>query len=203
MPLALAPDPLQVTRAWMEQGLKVRCITRDLKWGTPVPLEGYEDKVGLGSGWGGWGGWCLQVGSCTLEVVVLVRCVSAGHGVRGRGAGRTGGPGGGRLGKDNARVDVMPFFVNCAMLGVLCDAGTLPGGLRMGAGTALRRRRALRPRPSTPRPPLQVFYVWFDAPIGYISITANYCDQWEAWWRNPKARGRHAARGVRLGRRAW
>jgi methionyl-tRNA synthetase len=30
----------------MEQGLKVRCITRDLKWGTPVPLEGYQDKVG-------------------------------------------------------------------------------------------------------------------------------------------------------------
>ncbi len=29
----------------MEQGLKVRCITRDLKWGTPVPLEGYEDKA--------------------------------------------------------------------------------------------------------------------------------------------------------------
>jgi methionyl-tRNA synthetase len=29
----------------MEQGLKVRCITRDLKWGTPVPREGYEDKV--------------------------------------------------------------------------------------------------------------------------------------------------------------
>ena len=31
----------------------------------------------------------------------------------------------------------------------------------------------------------QVFYVWFDAPIGYISITANYTDQWEQWWRNP------------------
>ena len=26
--------------------LQVRCITRDLKWGTPVPLDGYEDKVG-------------------------------------------------------------------------------------------------------------------------------------------------------------
>ena len=29
----------------MEAGLKVRCITRDLKWGTPVPMEGYTDKV--------------------------------------------------------------------------------------------------------------------------------------------------------------
>ena len=36
----------------------------------------------------------------------------------------------------------------------------------------------------------KVFYVWFDAPIGYLSITANYCgpetDDWELWWKNPK-----------------
>jgi methionyl-tRNA synthetase len=31
----------------------------------------------------------------------------------------------------------------------------------------------------------QVFYVWFDAPIGYISITANYTEDWEKWWKNP------------------
>lgn len=24
----------------------------------------------------------------------------------------------------------------------------------------------------------KVFYVWFDAPIGYISITGNYTDEW-------------------------
>lgn len=36
---------MQTTNAWMRDGLKVRCITRDLKWGTPVPLDGYEDKV--------------------------------------------------------------------------------------------------------------------------------------------------------------
>lgn len=36
---------VHVTKAWMDQGLKVRCITRDLKWGTPVPLEGYDNKV--------------------------------------------------------------------------------------------------------------------------------------------------------------
>jgi methionyl-tRNA synthetase len=59
----------QTTAAWMRDGLKERCITRDLRWGTPVPRPGYEDKV---------------------------------------------------------------------------------------------------------------FYVWFDAPIGYISITANYLDDWEA-----------------------
>ena len=32
----------------------------------------------------------------------------------------------------------------------------------------------------------KVFYVWFDAPIGYISITANYTKQWEKWWKNPE-----------------
>lgn len=32
----------------------------------------------------------------------------------------------------------------------------------------------------------KVFYVWFDAPIGYLSITANYVqEQWEKWWKNP------------------
>lgn len=35
----------------------------------------------------------------------------------------------------------------------------------------------------------KVFYVWFDAPIGYISITKEYCDarggDWRAWWKNP------------------
>lgn len=37
----------------------------------------------------------------------------------------------------------------------------------------------------------KVLYVWFDATIGYVSITANYFKpestaQWEAWWRNPE-----------------
>uniref|UniRef100_A0A453ILR6 methionine--tRNA ligase n=1 Tax=Aegilops tauschii subsp. strangulata TaxID=200361 RepID=A0A453ILR6_AEGTS len=32
---------------------------------------------------------------------------------------------------------------------------------------------------------LQVFYVWFDAPIGYISITASYTPDWEKWWKDP------------------
>jgi len=63
------------TNAWIRDGLQQRCITRDLRWGTPVPLPGFEKKV---------------------------------------------------------------------------------------------------------------FYVWFDAPIGYISITANYTPDWERWWRNPE-----------------
>jgi len=66
-------NSIQTTKTWLKQGLKPRCITRDLKWGVSVPLAGYENKV---------------------------------------------------------------------------------------------------------------FYVWFDAPIGYISITANYTSGWEQWWKN-------------------
>ena len=39
------PNARQITKGWLADGLKPRCITRDLKWGTPVPLEGYTDKV--------------------------------------------------------------------------------------------------------------------------------------------------------------
>ena len=70
-----AKNAIQITNSWIRDGLQERCITRDLKWGIPVPKEGFEDKV---------------------------------------------------------------------------------------------------------------FYVWFDAPIGYISITANATDKWEYWWRDPE-----------------
>ena len=70
-----ARNAIQMTNAWIRDGLKERSITRDLKWGIPVPLEAYKDKV---------------------------------------------------------------------------------------------------------------IYVWFDAPIGYISITANHTEEWESWWRDPE-----------------
>ena len=70
-----AKNAIQLTNSWIRDGLKERCITRDLKWGIPVPKPGYENKV---------------------------------------------------------------------------------------------------------------FYVWFDAPIGYISITANYTDNWKYWWQDPE-----------------
>lgn len=28
--------------------------------------------------------------------------------------------------------------------------------------------------------------MWFDATIGYVSITATYTDEWQQWWRNPE-----------------
>lgn len=34
-----------IAQKWLKEGLKPRCITRDLKWGFPVNKEGFEDKV--------------------------------------------------------------------------------------------------------------------------------------------------------------
>ncbi len=70
-----AKNAIQTTKSWIRDGLKERAITRDLKWGIPVPKKGFEDKV---------------------------------------------------------------------------------------------------------------FYVWFDAPIGYISITASHTPEWRTWWQNPE-----------------
>jgi len=36
---------LGVAHKWLAEGLRERCITRDLEWGIPVPLPGYESKV--------------------------------------------------------------------------------------------------------------------------------------------------------------
>jgi methionyl-tRNA synthetase len=40
-----ANNAVQMTQAWIRDGLKERAITRDLKWGIPVPRQGYEKKV--------------------------------------------------------------------------------------------------------------------------------------------------------------
>ena len=38
-------NAIQMTKAWIRDGLNERAITRDLKWGIPVPKDGYENKV--------------------------------------------------------------------------------------------------------------------------------------------------------------
>ncbi|MCL2410658.1 MAG: methionine--tRNA ligase [Treponema sp.] len=40
-----AHNAVQMTQGWIRDGLKERAITRDLKWGIPVPKAGYENKV--------------------------------------------------------------------------------------------------------------------------------------------------------------
>lgn len=34
-----------MTKGWLKEGLLPRNVTRDLSWGVPVPLEGWENKV--------------------------------------------------------------------------------------------------------------------------------------------------------------
>jgi methionyl-tRNA synthetase len=40
-----ANNAIRMTQAWIRDGLRERAITRDLKWGIPVPRPGYEEKV--------------------------------------------------------------------------------------------------------------------------------------------------------------
>jgi len=38
-------NAIQISKGWLKEGLQERAITRDLKWGIPVPKTGFEDKV--------------------------------------------------------------------------------------------------------------------------------------------------------------
>ncbi|MCB9262498.1 MAG: methionine--tRNA ligase [Flavobacteriales bacterium] len=37
----------------------------------------------------------------------------------------------------------------------------------------------------------KVMYVWFDAPIGYITSTAEITEDWKDWWQNPETELTH------------
>ena len=36
---------ISIANSWLKEGLRPRCISRDIKWGIPIPLDGYRDKV--------------------------------------------------------------------------------------------------------------------------------------------------------------
>ncbi len=38
------PNTLAFAKNWLREGLRPRAITRDLDWGVPIPIEGYDDK---------------------------------------------------------------------------------------------------------------------------------------------------------------
>jgi len=51
------------------------------------------------------------------------------------------------------------------------------------------------PLPDDPDARGKVLYVWFDAPIGYVSFTAQWCEErgghwtdYERWWKDPECR---------------
>lgn len=39
------PNVLGQVKSWLDDGLSDRAMTRDLSWGVPVPVKGFEDKV--------------------------------------------------------------------------------------------------------------------------------------------------------------
>lgn len=38
-------NAISIAKSWIKGGLEKRCITRDMKWGIPVPLPDFADKV--------------------------------------------------------------------------------------------------------------------------------------------------------------
>ncbi|KAG6444362.1 LOW QUALITY PROTEIN: methionine--tRNA ligase, cytoplasmic [Manduca sexta] len=40
-----SPSARAVARSWLREPLRARAVTRDLKWGVPVPIEKYSNKV--------------------------------------------------------------------------------------------------------------------------------------------------------------
>jgi methionyl-tRNA synthetase len=66
-------------------------------------------------------------------------------------------------------------------------------------GEPLRDWDISRPQPyfgfEIPDSPGNCWYVWFDAPIGYIASTRQWCDlngeKWTDWWRNPESEIHH------------
>ena len=41
----IRPNVRAFTKNWLDEGLQDRAITRDMSWGVPIPLDGWEDKV--------------------------------------------------------------------------------------------------------------------------------------------------------------
>jgi methionyl-tRNA synthetase len=89
---------------------------------------------------------------------------------------------------DKLQPDVEAFFQESAVTGAWSangksiTAGWLKGGLQPRSIT-----RDMKWGTAVPLPGYEdkVIYSWFDACIGYVSITACYTNQWEKWWRKP------------------
>jgi len=90
---------------------------------------------------------------------------------------------------DKLQPEVETFFQESAVAGVWSangksiTAGWLKGGLQPRSITRDMKWGTAVPLPGYEE---KVIYSWFDACIGYVSITACYTGQWENWWRNPE-----------------
>jgi methionyl-tRNA synthetase len=143
---------VQTTGAWMRDGLRPRCITRDLKWGTPVPGCGpgagkvfyvwFDAPIGYisitaGLGPGVWEAWWKAGGG-------------GGGGASGAGADVAGAP---KKGDSSPEVELVQFMGkdNTAFHTVIFPA-TLLGTARAGAAGVDGSAKPDTPAAAVPRP---------------------------------------------------
>jgi len=84
-----ARNAVRMTRAWLRDGLRERAITRDLKWGIPVPKAGYEDKV-----------FYVWFDACIGYISITGNLLKERAEARAAGRGGADGTGGGGAGND-------------------------------------------------------------------------------------------------------
>lgn len=89
---------------------------------------------------------------------------------------------------DRLRSQVQAFFEDSATKGKWSNNGR--GQTAGWFKTGLKERSITRDiqfgtsvPPNIPGYKDKVIYNWFDAPIGYLSITAEYTDKWREWWQ--------------------
>lgn len=96
--------------------------------------------------------------------------------------------------------DFRPFLEQWTTSGTL--EGPIVNKLKgdfLKAGEALRDWDVSRPAPyfgfEIPDAPGHFFYVWLDAPVGYIAATKEWCDahgeDWTSWWKGGQAEVHH------------
>jgi methionyl-tRNA synthetase len=89
---------------------------------------------------------------------------------------------------DKLQPEIEEFFHESAANGGWSNNGKVITSAWLKAGLHSRSiTRDLRWGTAVPLPGYEekVIYSWFDACIGYVSITASYTDEWQQWWRNP------------------
>jgi methionyl-tRNA synthetase len=91
---------------------------------------------------------------------------------------------------DKLQPEIESFFENSSSTGAWSSNGIeitsawLKKGLKPQSITRDLKWGTKVP-PALPGYENKVIYAWFDACIGYVSITAGYTEQWKKWWRNP------------------
>lgn len=92
---------------------------------------------------------------------------------------------------DKLQPEIETFFQESAETGTWSSNGKHITSAWLKEGLQPRNiTRDMKWGTEVPLPDYQekVIYSWFDACIGYVSMTARYTEQWEKWWRNPEVK---------------